>query len=149
MITGTDLYTYRYMLANPEKFPHDLKTNVREYMEKEGLLGDVDCFERKPEVEVPKEKPVAVCEVKGQPEQELDCCEKETKAEMPVCEEEEEKPPPDTPKSKCDEWREKMKEVTFKDVQCKKKSEEKPQSATSDECSKSDCKEVLDGRECL
>lgn len=63
VITGTDLYTYKYMLSNPEKFSLDLKINVREYLRKQGLLNDMECFERRnDEVEAVEEKPVVICD---------------------------------------------------------------------------------------
>lgn len=37
-ITGADLYVYRYMQANPEKFPCDVIENIRNYMFNQGFL---------------------------------------------------------------------------------------------------------------
>lgn len=38
IITGADLYVYRYMQANPEKFSQEVIDNVRNYMFKQGYL---------------------------------------------------------------------------------------------------------------
>lgn len=38
LITGADLAVYRYMQANPEKFPNSTVDNVRNYMVKNGFL---------------------------------------------------------------------------------------------------------------
>nr|XP_022908102.1 EF-hand domain-containing protein 1-like isoform X1 [Onthophagus taurus] len=40
IIIGADLFVYRYMQANPEKFPCEVIENMRNYMYKEGLLKD-------------------------------------------------------------------------------------------------------------
>lgn len=40
IITGADLYVYRYMQANPEKFSPNVVDNMRNYMYKEGYLSD-------------------------------------------------------------------------------------------------------------
>ncbi|XP_045542556.1 EF-hand domain-containing protein 1 [Papilio machaon] len=39
-ITGCDLFVYRYMSANPEKFPQEVIDNVRNYHMREGNLKD-------------------------------------------------------------------------------------------------------------
>lgn len=39
-IIGADLYVYRYMLANPEKFPCEVIENMRNYMFNMGFLKD-------------------------------------------------------------------------------------------------------------
>lgn len=39
-IVGCDLYVYRYMSANPEKFPQEVIDNVRNYHMREGNLKD-------------------------------------------------------------------------------------------------------------
>lgn len=39
-ITGADLFVYRYMQANPEKFSQDVVDNMRNYMYKQGYLTD-------------------------------------------------------------------------------------------------------------
>lgn len=40
IITGADLQVYRYMQANPEKFPNEVIDNVRNYMFNQGFLKD-------------------------------------------------------------------------------------------------------------
>lgn len=37
-IIGCDLFVYRYMTANPEKFPQEVIDNVRNYHMREGNL---------------------------------------------------------------------------------------------------------------
>lgn len=37
-IVGCDLFVYRYMTANPDKFPRDVIDNVRNYHMREGNL---------------------------------------------------------------------------------------------------------------
>lgn len=39
-IIGCDLFVYRYMTANPEKFPQEVIDNVRNYHMREGNLKD-------------------------------------------------------------------------------------------------------------
>ncbi|KAJ0181205.1 hypothetical protein K1T71_003290 [Dendrolimus kikuchii] len=39
-ITGCDLFVYRYMVSNPEKFPQEVIDNVRNYHMREGNLKD-------------------------------------------------------------------------------------------------------------
>lgn len=39
-ITGADLYVYRYMQSNPEKFPPEVVENMRNYMFNMGYLKD-------------------------------------------------------------------------------------------------------------
>jgi len=38
IITGADLFVYRYMQTNPEKFPPHIIDNIRKYMIKVGHL---------------------------------------------------------------------------------------------------------------
>lgn len=52
IITGVDLYVYRYMQANPEKFPCDVIENVRNHLFNEGLLDE----DVKDQMEVNKEE---------------------------------------------------------------------------------------------
>ncbi|XP_076639105.1 EF-hand domain-containing protein 1 [Colletes latitarsis] len=40
IIDGADLYVYRYMEANPEKFSREVRDNVRDYFVKQNLLSD-------------------------------------------------------------------------------------------------------------
>ncbi|CAH0556686.1 unnamed protein product [Brassicogethes aeneus] len=40
IITGADLYVYRYMLANSDKFPCEVIDNLRNYMYNKGYLND-------------------------------------------------------------------------------------------------------------
>ncbi|XP_012263647.2 EF-hand domain-containing protein 1-like [Athalia rosae] len=40
IITGADLYVYRYIKANPEKFCEQIRDNIRNYFVREGLIQD-------------------------------------------------------------------------------------------------------------
>lgn len=40
IIVGTDLFVYRYMEANPEKFSQEVRDNIRDYFIKQNLLCD-------------------------------------------------------------------------------------------------------------
>ncbi|CAD1474825.1 unnamed protein product, partial [Heterotrigona itama] len=40
IITGADLFVYRYIEANPEKFPQEVRNNIRNYLVKQNLLFD-------------------------------------------------------------------------------------------------------------
>lgn len=53
VITGADLFVYRYMEANPEKFSQQLRDNMRNYFVQKGLLqDDIDALAKKEENEV-------------------------------------------------------------------------------------------------
>ncbi|XP_003706810.1 EF-hand domain-containing protein 1 [Megachile rotundata] len=40
IICGADLFVYRYIEANPEKFPREIRDNIRDYFVKQNLLSD-------------------------------------------------------------------------------------------------------------
>lgn len=40
IITGTDLFVYRYIETNPEKFPLEVRNSIRNYLVKQNLLSD-------------------------------------------------------------------------------------------------------------
>ncbi|XP_034183851.1 EF-hand domain-containing protein 1 [Osmia lignaria lignaria] len=40
IIRGADLFVYRYMEENPDKFPCEIRNNIRDYFVREKLLGD-------------------------------------------------------------------------------------------------------------
>ncbi|XP_053978689.1 EF-hand domain-containing protein 1-like [Hylaeus volcanicus] len=40
IICGADLYVYRYVEANPEKFSREVRDNIRDYFVRQNLLGD-------------------------------------------------------------------------------------------------------------
>lgn len=57
IIRGADLFVYRYIEANPDKFPCEIRNNIRDYFVKENLLSDdisieVKKIEDKEEAEV-------------------------------------------------------------------------------------------------